>query len=546
MQSLNRFWASTVVLSRVPFSHIDYCQGHLLSHHLSVARFYKGYRVRDCQDTLMTLPHSQDVRHGATDVAEIPYILPARSWSFYAIFLFIVIPLWSAIPIAWSFVIHALWTGNIWLFGWNGRMYFVAAIGEVLFSVHHYKLVRSISGPPPNVAGNLAERQAGFIRSYDEESLDDARPGSPAEAIVQLNAYDPRAIDFRERMRAWYRNASLESLTDRQRALLDEALSCVEKRAGKTIPDEPTVGVQPARLTIDEVNVNWRPLTWYLMVLGGNWMLKHWLVTSYGVRFGCYNGLEYFVRIPGSWDSVRGRRPLVTNFFLSDLLRTHSDRPLLFPLQPHISQNIFHPRFLTPMPRGEMTTCIVGLLQELGWVPPLDELDDTIELERKTKSMSTGVVMLSHSYGSFVHAWFLKAYPHMVVRSCFVDPVAICCWEGDMCHNFIYKPCTTGSDLLMRYFVGTELGVANTLQRHFDWVSNSLWFEDVPNAQDPDKTLVVLGGRDAILNAERVRRYLSTHGVSKGIYFDPNGAHGQPLIADGLGHDTIMKWLRVA
>lgn len=98
----------------------------------------------------------------------------------------------------------------------------------------------------------------------------------------------------------------------------------------------------------------------------------------------------------------------------------------------------------------------------------------------------------------------------------------------------------------MRYFVGTELGVANTLQRHFDWVSNSLWFEDIPNARDPDKTLVVLGGRDAILNAERVRRYLSTHGVSKGIYFDPKGAHGQPLIADGLGHDTIMKWLRVA
>lgn len=54
----------------------------------------------------------------------------------------------------------------------------------------------------------------------------------------------------------------------------------------------------------------------------------------------------------------------------------------------------------------------------------------------------------------------------------------------------------------MRYFVGTELGIANTLQRHFDWVSNSLWFEDIPNARDPQKTLVVLGGQDAILNAE--------------------------------------------
>lgn len=54
----------------------------------------------------------------------------------------------------------------------------------------------------------------------------------------------------------------------------------------------------------------------------------------------------------------------------------------------------------------------------------------------------------------------------------------------------------------MRYFVGTELGTANTIQRHFDWSSNSLWFEEIPNARDPTKTLVVLGGKDAILNAE--------------------------------------------
>lgn len=542
----------------------------------------------------MILSPSQDDRHVATDIAEIPYILPARAWSFYTLFWLIVLPLWSVIPIAWSFVIYVLWTGNIWSFGWSGRICFAIAFSEVLFSVHHYNLVRSVSGPPLNGASNLAERQASFIRvlksgladlteeSYDEESLDDARPGSPAETIVQLKADDPRAVDFRERMRAWFRRSTwssvkkrdayaylywvfynseippLEFLTGQQRAVLDDALSRVEKRAGKTIPDEPSVGVQPVRLTIDEVNVNWRPLTWYVMALGGNWMLRHWLVSSYGARFGCYNGLEYFVRIPESWDAVHGRRPLVFlhglglgmmqyKIFLSDLLRNHSDRPLLFPLQPHISQNIFHVRFLTPMPRQEMTACLVGLLRELGWVPPADEPDDTHESYKNTKSsMSRGVVVLSHSYGSFVHTWLLKAYPHIAVRSCFVDPVAICCWEGDMCHNFLYKPCTTGSDLLMRYFVGTELGVANTLQRHFDWVSNSLWFEDIPNARDPDKTLVVLGGKDAVLNAERVRRYLSTHGVSKGIYFDPNGAHGQPLIADGLGHDTIMKWLRVA
>ena len=32
--------------------------------------------------------------------------------------------------------------------------------------------------------------------------------------------------------------------------------------------------------------------------------------------------------------------------------------------------------------------------------------------------------------GSFLHSWILKAYPEMVTRSCFVDPVVFCSWEG--------------------------------------------------------------------------------------------------------------------
>lgn len=59
-----------------------------------------------------------------------------------------------------------------------------------------------------------------------------------------------------------------------------------------------------------------------------------------------------------------------------------------------------------------------------------------------------------------------------------------------------------GIELLMRYFVGSELGVSNLLHRHFDWVSNSLWFEEIPNGLDPSKTLFVLGGQDEIIHAE--------------------------------------------
>ena len=72
----------------------------------------------------------------------------------------------------------------------------------------------------------------------------------------------------------------------------------------------------------------------------------------------------------------------------------------------------------------------------------------------------------------------------------------------------------------MRYYVGSELGIANYIQRNFDvgirsfsfspklfpeprlqWSANSLFFEEIPNALDPKKTMFYLGGSDSILSA---------------------------------------------
>ena len=58
-----------------------------------------------------------------------------------------------------------------------------------------------------------------------------------------------------------------------------------------------------------------------------------------------------------------------------------------------------------------------------------------------------------------------------------------------------------GLDLIIKYFVGTELGVANFLQRHFDWSANCLWYEQIPNARDPKRTMFFLGGKDSIIDA---------------------------------------------
>lgn len=88
-----------------------------------------------------------------------------------------------------------------------------------------------------------------------------------------------------------------------------------------------------------------------------------------------------------------------------------------------------------------MARTLAGLLDMLGWAK-WAEKGDVVENDE----MPMGVTMLSHSKlvtslscdgvwlmpysGSFAHAWMLKHYPSMVTRSCFVDPVVFCSWEG--------------------------------------------------------------------------------------------------------------------
>jgi len=351
----------------------------------------------------------------------------------------------------------------------------------------------------------------------------------------------------------------LESLSPAHRTVLDDALNMIEMRTGASIPRGSNPAIKPILLTLDPVNVCFRPLVWYLFVAAANFSIRKWCQYKWGAQFIRYRNMECMIRVPKDWNPTTGPHPIVFlhglglgitqyKLFLSLLQESFPDRPLLVPMQPHISQDIFHPRFLKPLGRKESADTLAELLKQLKWVRDLNK--DSSDSEREDRDPPSpvksgkGITLLSHSNGSYAHAWMLKSYPEMVYRSCFVDPVTFCSWEGDVCYNFLYRPCSNGTELVMRYFVGTELGVANLLQRHFDWSSNSLWYEEIPNARDPSRTMFVLGGKDAIVNAERVKRYLTSHGIRKGLLFDPNGRHGQALLAGGEGHAAILRWLQ--
>lgn len=134
----------------------------------------------------------------------------------------------------------------------------------------------------------------------------------------------------------------------------------------------------------------------------------------------------------------------------------------------------------------------------------------------------------------------LKDCPGMTRRNTFIDPVVFCLWEGDVCHSFCYrKPVTvristapSGQrripltdqplELLLYYFIASEIGIANYIQRvschtsanlvgpiphqpantqHFDWADNTLFFDEIPNGTDPRKTAFFFGAQDIIIDA---------------------------------------------
>ncbi|KAJ2920134.1 hypothetical protein MD484_g331, partial [Candolleomyces efflorescens] len=529
------------------------------------------------------------------DPTESPAPERPRQTSFYVAFVVAVLPLWSLVPASWLFVTYSLHTGRIWAYGFAGRTLFSLALCEVFFSVYHYQLAKQVAAPSPCGAAEPVEMQTAFIRLLktglaalpedggDEESLHTERPGSPEEQILQLERHDPRAVDFRNCLRTWFckvpwssvkldnlrrwlywsmYNAEMppyEQLCQARRQPLDESLDLLQKRLGCQAEDGHNPSIRSMCLTIDPVQIWGRPFIFYVSVKLVNWSIKTYYKSNFDVRHECHGGLEYLVRVPEGWDQLSSPHPLVFihglglgllqyHLTVSHLFETITDRPILVVLQPHISQDIFHPKFLQPMNRHQLADKLASLLKEFGWAE-VDYADTNIEDEdekqvaQALRGKRKGVTILSHSNGSYTHAWILKNHPYLVARSCFVDPVTFCSWEGDVCYNFLYRSPATAIELLMKYFVGTELGVANLLQRHFDWVSNSLWYEEIPNARDSSKTLFVLGGKDSILDSARVQRYLTSHGIRKNLIYDPDAKHGEALWTGGPTHTKILQWL---
>ncbi len=202
--------------------------------------------------------------------------------------------------------------------------------------------------------------------------------------------------------------AGYDKVSQAEREVLDEVIDLLEKRVGVKVPEGSNPSVNPLLLTLDPVNVSWRPLIWYAGVALSNAFLRRRFNNRWNAKVSTYEDLEYVLRVPATWDARTGPRPIVFMHglglglsqycrFLERIFTAVPDHPVLVPLLPHVSQEILHPRYLRPMDRQEMTQCLAGLISELGWANIAKPMSDTSDSEEQVSSEKGGVTLLSHS-----------------------------------------------------------------------------------------------------------------------------------------------------
>ncbi|KAG0139857.1 hypothetical protein CROQUDRAFT_54126 [Cronartium quercuum f. sp. fusiforme G11] len=371
---------------------------------------------------------------------------------------------------------------------------------------------------------------------------------------------DPRAVDFRSHQVLWFGNCKYseigrenlqewitwvlfnrprsKSLRESAEAVLtDQICSLFEARAGAVLPPgyNPRLRTRVIRLTLDPIRVRAHPLALYVATSTVSWTIKQLLFRCEFVERKSGGKLKYLIRKPIGWDDqpVKSRTlPFVFihglglgliqyTLFLNYLANSSwaRARPVMILLQPSISLAFFDRQHLSPPSKEDMTADMTKAIERLGF-------------------SETGFEILGHSYGTIVAGWIIKAMGSLVRRVCLIDPVCFCEWEGHVCHNFLYAEPLPGLERLLRYFLATELGIAKTLHRHFDWPANILWPTDLPKS-----SAVFLAGCDSILDAYRIHTYLKEYGMGDRIVLSPSAAHGQLIFEDKEPFRAIKAWI---
>ncbi|WAR54553.1 hypothetical protein PtB15_4B170 [Puccinia triticina] len=476
-------------------------------------------------------------------------------------------------------------TTEYWL-SLGGEILFAISLLEVIFSIYCLHLIRCAQALPHSTPRSLellkdliihalgsgleSDPSSPYRRTTDEKEHDPDLGIAPStEFLTKPLPFDhPKAKDFRENHSIWFQNCrwediyrenhlewlcaallnkslekvkeedKLKSKEDATLPHLDELVVAYEKRVGVRLPDgyNEYLSDKTIRLFKDPVRASLRPLTLsYGLTWTANEIIRQ-ILRYKGFELKCCsnrkNGLKYFVRVPDSWKKLPAdQRPpallfihgIGTGFLLYNSLIKYlafsawgNERPVMIFVQPHISMEIFSPAYFLPPNETQLTGDVNEVFEDLGF-------------------HETGVELLAHSNGTVVSGWIIKAFPKLVKRCCLLDPICFGEWEGHVCYNFLYSQPKTGLEKLLRFGMAEELGTAFYTRRRFNWADAVLWPHQVPGFRDPKRFIVLLSGKDAIINASRIRRYLLDGGMTDAFPIPPDTSnssqgHDEPLI----------------
>lgn len=168
-----------------------------------------------------------------------------------------------------------------------------------------------------------------------------------------------------------------------------------------------------------------------------------------------------------------------------------------------------------------------------GSVPSMDNMIPDL-LRTFHKHQLPPATWIGHSFGTIITTWAIKGGKGQLVgKSIFVDPVCFALWEPELVYNFVYKPPTSAMDVLIRYFVGRECGVAKSIGRHFWWHQNILLAPDIPQG-----STIFLSENDGIIDASKVAWYLARF-PQPSVHVFPGTKHAEWLIRPKL-RDRIL------
>ncbi|KAF9460635.1 hypothetical protein BDZ94DRAFT_887447 [Collybia nuda] len=326
------------------------------------------------------------------------------------------------------------------------------------------------------------------------------------------------------------RDEALEEWTEE----LDGYLKMVEEMLGRKLEQGRGEGVRSMRLTFDPVKVAHRPLIWYSIVglVDG--------ITSLSLLmmgFKHYSSPKWFQMFPP--------RPLLTLFsrraevspevLLPYWYRPHRStkkQPILFIHGIGIGLHPYIPFIREIIARDPDIGILLIELLPISMhitsqpVPPRPLILKSINDILISLNISR-VVLAAHSYGTYVRK---------ITHTILIDPIPILLHLHSVAYNFLYRIPRSAAEWQLWYFASRDADVGRTLGRAFFWEEGGLWGSDLAqymassNVADEDSSVyvegesetarlltvsrgrnlaIVLAGKDQIVPAETVRRYLT-------------------------------------